>query len=386
MSAKMCWTDRQRDLPPKVMEERKNQRNSYDYQKRKLIKRLGTDDPPIPFLNRRATDNDERRELFRLLMIENGFLEKWKKKQHYDFLLQEVNNISIHQFIDVQPADEFHDNYLLSGLTHKFPASWSYDEDAIVMGLMPKELLFALTCNLRENNNKFFNMIANSKASRYIRHAPAKTGWYRMLEQIDLKGTHIKIDTAVRVQSEAMKNLFFKSHRIAEEDELDDYTGSIGVVGSKDPGHQHSHTDFDTELLDEAPEDIYILHTPLQEEGAMMSLYDPKETLHKYIYVPFGTFLALRADVYHGGFYGNPGNARFHMVIKRGPFPREDKLETVPDEIDALNRVRDDDFQRFFDFHVATATTIASVYKDELTRMTYGVRSYDYSNFRPKMN
>ena len=41
----------------------------------------------------------------------------------------------------------------------------------------------------------------------------------------------------------------------------------------------------------------------------------------KLVFVAFGDYLILRADVCHGGCFGTKGNMRFHMVLRREGCP-----------------------------------------------------------------
>jgi hypothetical protein len=63
---------------------------------------------------------------------------------------------------------------------------------------------------------------------------------------------------------------------------------------------------------------------PLQKEGMLLSVWDipikdgvrDDDAKHQYIFVPFGSYIALRSDVLHSGVYGSSGNCRFHMILK----------------------------------------------------------------------
>jgi hypothetical protein len=63
----------------------------------------------------------------------------------------------------------------------------------------------------------------------------------------------------------------------------------------------------------------YILFLPLSEEGmairALIPCKDYKTLTLKNLKIPFGAALLLRADIFHGGCYGNVGNTRFQALL-----------------------------------------------------------------------
>jgi hypothetical protein len=100
------------------------------------------------------------------------------------------------------------------------------------------------------------------------------------------------------------------------------YSVLPGLVNTKKPYNQAAHTDMDTWGL--------IVHMPLSKEGMMLMIWDANRlggsrvgTKGEHHYIPFGCFFVLPAYVTHSGVYGNKGNCRFHMVVRR----RKDKWE-----------------------------------------------------------
>jgi hypothetical protein len=96
-----------------------------------------------------------------------------------------------------------------------------------------------------------------------------------------------------------------------------------GVVYTENSFPQAAHIDFNETNLS-ASKKSWILHMPLQKEGMLLSVWDTPikdeerddNSKHHYIFVPFGSYVALRSDVLHSGVYGSSGNCRFHMILK----------------------------------------------------------------------
>jgi hypothetical protein len=101
------------------------------------------------------------------------------------------------------------------------------------------------------------------------------------------------------------------------------HTFAPGVVYTEDSYSQAAHLDFDETSL-EPTKKSWIIHLPLQKEGMLLSIWDlpivkderHDQAKHDYIFVPFGSYIALRSDVLHSGVYGSSGNSRFHMILK----------------------------------------------------------------------
>ena len=99
-----------------------------------------------------------------------------------------------------------------------------------------------------------------------------------------------------------------------------------GLVYTEIPYPQDAHLDFDESNM-AAAQKSWIIHMPLQKEGMLLSVWDlpidddqlqelSGDAKHQYMFVPFGSYIALRADVLHSGVYGSSGNSRFHMILK----------------------------------------------------------------------
>jgi hypothetical protein len=107
--------------------------------------------------------------------------------------------------------------------------------------------------------------------------------------------------------------------------------------------HQSPHLDIPGCTRLPVHQRAHVLHLPLCKEGLALQIWDDKgdgkgDQLHpKLLYVPFGMALLLRADVLHAGCYGNPGNIRFHCILKpEGMVDDGSKLEYIWNQKDSL--------------------------------------------------
>jgi hypothetical protein len=118
-----------------------------------------------------------------------------------------------------------------------------------------------------------------------------------------------------------------------------------GILSNKtisegiDQDFQYPHWDFIGWRSIKAAEMPWIVHVPLCREGMMLHVWPTQRDLDthalkkeklklgtpKLIYVAFGDYLLLRADVCHGGCFGSKGNMRFHMVLRREGCPLDSK-------------------------------------------------------------
>lgn len=53
---------------------------------------------------------------------------------------------------------------------------------------------------------------------------------------------------------------------------------------------------------------------PLLLERSWLYVYD-REMNDNMLHIPFGGYLVLRDDIYHGGFYDTPGNIRMQITL-----------------------------------------------------------------------
>ena len=94
------------------------------------------------------------------------------------------------------------------------------------------------------------------------------------------------------------------------------YTSAPSYLETERPYHQPGHLDDNRALQIPAEKLAYVLHIPLTIEGRVLRVWC-NESKYYWIHTPFGRARMLRADVYHGGCYGSPGNAG--LVVKFVP-------------------------------------------------------------------
>ena len=103
-----------------------------------------------------------------------------------------------------------------------------------------------------------------------------------------------------------------------------------GVLVTIEPTHQVPHLDFPLDNI--SPSELpWIVHSPLTYEGMEINIWRPKmdkKLVGHHCHIPIGNMIMLRADVIHGGCYGSPGNARFHMVL----MPKKHVTELYTDD------------------------------------------------------
>ena len=129
-----------------------------------------------------------------------------------------------------------------------------------------------------------------------------------------------------------LRKILFNSNLVAK------FPGILSnkrIMTSTDQDYQDPHWDFVGWRFIKAVEMPWVLHIPLCKEGMMLHVWpthrdvathaNEKEQLQmgtpKLVFVAFGDYLLLRADVCHGGCFGSRGNMRFHMVLRRKNCP-----------------------------------------------------------------
>lgn len=103
------------------------------------------------------------------------------------------------------------------------------------------------------------------------------------------------------------------------------------IATSHEQDFQEPHWDFIGWRYVKAEEMPWVVHVPICKEGMMLHIWPTQrdEATHgkaeekfilgipKLVYVAFGDYLILRADVCHGGCFGSKGNMRFHLVLRQ---------------------------------------------------------------------
>ena len=120
----------------------------------------------------------------------------------------------------------------------------------------------------------------------------------------------------------------------------------ISLLLTKKARPQRAHSDYmHLHTIKDAENLPWLVHVPLTEEGAYINVWpgpfmyreDPKDAnvnnhddLPKHavrVFIPFGMFLCLRADVVHGGAFGGCGNTRLHIALNLSRPIERDYLE-----------------------------------------------------------
>ena len=110
---------------------------------------------------------------------------------------------------------------------------------------------------------------------------------------------------------------------------------SVTTTMEQEQEFQDPHWDFVGWRWIKAEEMPWVVHVPICKEGMMLHIWptqrdeethtEPEEKMKlgtpKLVFVAFGDYLILRADVCHGGCFGTKGNMRFHMVLRRDGCP-----------------------------------------------------------------
>ena len=109
-----------------------------------------------------------------------------------------------------------------------------------------------------------------------------------------------------------------------DEEIAQEFMINPGIITTVEAYPQLAHIDYDRAEYG----NTMIVHAPLCDKGMVLQLW-PKDSkiageegsssfiTGKFLYVPFGAFLALPVEVFHGGCFGFCGNMRFHMAIRR---------------------------------------------------------------------
>ena len=205
---------------------------------------------------------------------------------------------------------------------------WSIPEEAALMGMMPPRFLSNILGDLKQNPERKWKSIRN-KSEKISKTDSTGAGMCHMFEFSGTTRADTCMSNLLEDSIRKFKVTFLESAlETRDEKEQAEWNMHPGMVLTNYAAFQEPHLDMPEDMR----EDCHIFHTPMQREGSVLSLFDVERKIHRHVHVPLGTCLALRGDVWHSGFFGNPGNIRFHMVIIRGEMPHPAKLHTLKEK------------------------------------------------------
>lgn len=225
-------------------------------------------------------------------------------------------------------------------------SEWRLDLAAELVGIVPIPLLesiisdiFLMPSSLSKINN----------GARSITNTPIQqAGLYYMFHwagATDYRASKIISERTKRLIN-VFKNDFVTNCPFIQDTSTrpsSDWYASPGIVITRHDTDQTAHRDAVVGAQGDINScvDYWILHIPLQPSGATLSVWDyipgkkneekTKGSNQMFVYIPFGSYLALRLDVYHSGFYGEKGSARLHIIITKGCHPPGDTIDVEPD-------------------------------------------------------
>ena len=319
---------------------------------------------------------------------EKGFPQFWsdnRKIQKHEQHILDPNGV-------VDTLDHFCKTYLEEiYITHYVDKeNWSVPTDATLMGIMPPHFLHMLIWELKNDQNRKWQKIRN-KSSPISKTENARVGLYHMFEY---SGTTMRETYLCKYLEHCIERfkIEFLSNVLKLKDPAEHKLWFIwpGTVFTDEASFQDPHFDFHPSMH----KNVWIIHIPLQSEGSVISLFDEKKVTHRYVSVTFGTYLALRGDVLHSGFFGKPGNVRFHLVIMRGPLPEPAMLHTPsdPEIYAALREARSAPHRQhleshpkplheeFLEWHERQTVLFVEAWKRVLANCNGGERNHNLSN------
>ncbi len=398
------WQSRRCNVPykksPQGNVERKQNRdwmrtyyNEVEKEKRHVLKYIGTKAACIPFSvfpfpDKSNVDADEFDRLVgdfaKMRLRSMGIFPFWRDLAPLvgtSFVSADTSLSGVMSFPD------FHTRYLDNSLTHRPPMTWTVPEEATVMAFVPPLLLDSIMWDLKAVNGMGITWKSFSGQASNITHAEVpRQGKYRWFTPRSKCRKNEKAFLSHR--TEALLNEFkqkFVLHVCPEMEEMDArkwkiYAGAVFTAG--DATFQDAHCDF--------PESIqrvtWLLHMPLQSEGSLISIWDEHNVEHMYVHTPFGTFLATRADVWHSGFFGNPGNVRFHVIISEMELPSPNELYVCTDleKQYQLNAARPRCYKEFLDVHHRQSMDFLRAITEVLCRRNQNKLYYSLENIPVK--
>lgn len=219
---------------------------------------------------------------------------------------------------------------------------WDAPEDSTFLGKMNPDILSMILGDVVGNHPGLSHNNNKSKVLGTISNPGSGQGKYVMFPPIGsvepgnkLLSNRLKLANYT-LAADVMNHVLKRDDMLTKIENHDWHFGA-GLVVTKETGHQVPHIDFQDEPLEVKQngdqtfnpinkEDMtWVVHIPLQKEGAVLSLWEPlpKEegddpSRHMYVYIPFGCYFCTRSDRIHSGIYGMEGNCRYHMYIRKG--------------------------------------------------------------------
>ena len=204
-----------------------------------------------------------------------------------------------------------------------------YGADQVKLGFFSRDFLFQFVSagRLMLGKDVTVALAKNSDCWHAINHTRQKdhrySGMYRLAEDKLEKGWQQSAAAMMGTKVDLTTNqhlyaLSFFVQKVKEEvgitgsGELD-YKVKIGLVATVADYVQMPHLD----CAMHANKHSWIFHVPICKHGMYLYIWDVdapglKKTL---VHIPFGSFLVLRDDVWHGGIIGGEGNVRVHGGI-----------------------------------------------------------------------
>ena len=243
---------------------------------------------------------------------EAGYHEFWLDSKRIDDLV----NIIQDGGSTVEPIGDFCRKYV-EGIVLSHHVDWRIPKEAAVMGMMPAPFLNSAMWDLKQEPIDTWRSI-NGKSDPINKTEKRRAGFYHVFKMSGNTAERTYLSKWLEQSVRNFKEDFLASAvNITDAAERAKWKIYAEGVRTEFASLQKAHLDMPEELREQS----YMIHIPLQREGSMLSVFDNEAMTHRYVYIPFGTYLALRGDVWHSGIFGKPGNLRFHLVIVRGDLP-----------------------------------------------------------------
>ena len=195
--------------------------------------------------------------------------------------------------------------------------NWKIPEEAVLMGMMPVHFLNAALWDLKKDPVATWKSILN-KSNPITKTEKVGAGVYHKFKFAAETQERTYMSKLLEHSVQRFKVDFLVSAlNITDPAEQSKWKIVPEIVVTNFADKQNPHFDLPKPQRKQS----YMIHISMQREGSFLSIFDEDTMSHRFVYVPFGTYLALRGDVWHSGFFGRRGNLRLHLVILRGELP-----------------------------------------------------------------